>query len=163
MKNIRNNISETGVVETLAIMQQYSAANEIMEKATVYLPIPDSEDIIDAESIANSLSALGKSRMLFLTPESAVMEKLAKYGTVKQLVVCLPSSQDAETCQRIAANMPLGVEISFISENEITADFVPSKDAIVDFGFYDGARGLILGSNYHMMDATRRSTTAECW
>ena len=152
MKNIRSNTAETGVVETLANLHRYSDIPEIIEKAELYLPIPQKEDTPDADSIANSLSALGKSRMLFLTPEIAVVEKLAKYGTVKQIVVCLPSSYDEDTCQRIAANMPQGVEISFIRENEIPHNFVPSRDAIVAFGFYDNGRGLILSSNYRMME-----------
>jgi len=148
MKNIRNNITETGVVETVATLAKYSDVEEIMDRAAIYLPMPEKEDISDAERIACSLCALGKKCLVFLTPEIAVMEKLAKYGTVKQVIICLPSSCDEETARRIGANMPWGVEVSFIRENEIPKDF----DAIVAFGFYDGDRGLILGSNYRMME-----------
>jgi len=152
MKNLRSNIARTGVVETLANLQKYNNTAEIMEKAAIYIPVPEKQHICDPQTIADSLTDLGKSRLLFLTPEIAVIEKLAQCENPPQIVVCLSSAFDGDTCSSIAANMPQGLQVDFISENEILDDFMPAEAAIVAFGFFDGHRGLILGSNYRMME-----------
>lgn len=152
MIDIKSNINETGVVETLCVLHNYANSFELTNDASMHLPIPE-DDIRDKlVSIVNSLSELNKKKLLFLTPEIAVIERLNTIECIEEIIICLPSDYDEETYERIFNNKPVGVKITFIKENEVPLDFTGSNAAIVAFGFCDAGRALVLNYNYRMME-----------
>lgn len=152
MIDIKSNINETGVVETLCVLHNYTNNSEITNDASLHLPIPD-EDIHNKLNIlVNSFAELKKEKLLFLTPEIAVIERLDAVECVEEVIVCLPSDYDEDTYERIFNNKPVNVKITFIKENEVPLDFNGKNAAIVVFGFCDDERALMLNYNYRMME-----------
>lgn len=152
MIDIKSNINETGVVETLYVLHNYTNSSEITNDASLHLPIPDDDIHNKLNSIVNSLAELKKKKFLFLTPEIAVIERLDAVECVEEVIICLPSDYDEDTYERIFNNKPVNVKITFIKENEVPLDFNGKNAAIVAFGFCDDERALVLNYNYRMME-----------
>ena len=152
MIDIKSNINETGVVETLCVLHNYANSFELINDASMHLPIP-ADDIYDKlNSIVDSLASLKKEKILLLTPEIAVIERLNTVESVEEVIICLPSDYDEDTYERIFNNKPVNVKITFIKENEVPLDFNGKNAAIVVFGFCDDERALVLNYNYRMME-----------
>ncbi len=152
MNNIENNIAETGVIETLCVLHKHKKDAEVITNASLFLPIPDDSIHDKLNNIVESLIKLKKERLLFLTPEIAIIERLGNIKDVTEVIVCLPSDYDEETYERIFKNKPVGMKITFIKENEVPLDFTGNNAAIVAFGFCDNERAIVLNYNYRMME-----------
>lgn len=152
MIDIKSNINETGIVETLCVLHNHASNSEIMNDASLHLPIPEDNIHKKIVGIVNSLAGLNKKRLLFLSPEIAIIEKLNVFECIEEIIVCLPSDYDEYTYERIFNNQPAGIKITFIKENEVPLDFTGNNAAIVTFGFCDIERALILNYNYRMME-----------
>ncbi len=152
MIDIKSNINETGIVETLCVLHNHTNSSEIMNDASLHLPIPEDNTHEKIVGIVDSLAKLNKKKLLFLTPEIAIIERLNTVECIEELIVCLPSDYDDETYERIFNNKPVGVKITFIKENEVPLDFTGNNAAIVAFGFCDSERALVLNYNYRMME-----------
>lgn len=152
MIDIKSNINETGVVETLCVLHNHANSSEVMNDASLHLPIPEDNTHDKIVGIVDSLAKLNKKKLLFLTPEIAIIERFNTVECVEEIIVCLPSDYDEETYERIFNNKPVGVKITFIKENEVPLDFTGNNAAIVAFGFCDAERALVLNSNYRMME-----------
>lgn len=155
MRNIKNNLIETGVLETSLILSKYQDA-EILDKAAMYLPATDMDLDKRAEEIKEVLLNLKRDKVMFLTPEIAFLEKIHN-DNFKEIIICLPSDYDADTYDRIAANIPNHLDVKLITDNEIDNSFFSSNAAIIAFGFADfsGDRAWILNTNYRMMERFR--------
>jgi len=152
MTNIENNVTETGILETLCILNNHKSDYEIISNASLYLPIPRDDIHSKVDEIVDNLCRLKKEKFLFLTPEIAIIEKLCNTDTVKEIFVCLPSDYNEETYERIFNNKPSGIKVTFIKENEIPLNFTGNNAAIIGFGFCDKERAIILNHNYRMME-----------
>lgn len=160
MIDIKSNINETGVVETLCVLHNHANSSVVTNDASLHLPIPDDDIHNKLNGIVNSLAGLKKEKLLFLTPEIAVIERLDTIERVEEVIICLPSDYDEDTYERIFNNKPVNdfnnkpvnVKITFIKENEVPLDFNGKNAAIVAFGFCDDERALVLNYNYRMME-----------
>ena len=148
---IKNNIAETGIAETLTVLHRYAHSDSIVQQAQLYIPFPFEDPAHSIDSIAAGLAQLGKEKLLLLTPEIAVIEKLAEYNAAQEIIICLPYHTYNHMRQSVQANMPAGVSISFVHENEIPYKFDYTNAAVVAFGFNQGNHSLILSSTYRMM------------
>ncbi|MBQ6686893.1 MAG: hypothetical protein IJN03_00025 [Bacilli bacterium] len=152
MTNIENNVTETGIMETLCVLNNHKQDYEIIANASLYLPIPEDDIHAKLDEIVDNLCRLKKEKFLFLTPEIAIIEKLCDKKDVKEILVCLPSGYNEETYERIFNNKPTGIKVTFINENEVPLNFTGNNAAIVGFGFCDNERAIILNYNYRMME-----------
>lgn len=152
MNNIENNVSETGIIETLCILENHKNDDEVITNASLFLPVPDDSIFDKLDNIVSSLIELKKEKLLFLTPEIAVLERLNNIEAINEVIVCLPSDYDEETYERIINNKPIGIKTTFIKENEVPLDFTGNNAAIITFGFCDNERALVLNHNYRMME-----------
>lgn len=152
MIDIKSNINETGVVETLCVLHNHANSSDVTNDASLHLPIPYDDIHNKLNSIVNSLAGLKKEKLLFLTPEIAVIERLNTVECIEEVIICLPSDYDEDTYERIFNNKPVNVKITFIKENEVPIDFNGKNAAIVAFGFCDDERALVLNYNYRMME-----------
>ena len=75
---IKNNIAETGIAETLTVLHRYAHSDSIVQQAQLYIPFPYEDPAHSTSNIAAGLAQLGKEKLLLLTPEIAVIEKLAE-------------------------------------------------------------------------------------
>ena len=159
MIDIKSNINETGIVETLCVLHNHASDPEIMIDASFHLPVPKDDIHNKLNSIVESLAGLKKKKLLFLTPEIAVIERLDTIECIEEVIICLPSDYEEDTYERIFNNKPIvfdgkpvDIKITFIKENEVPLDFTGNNAAIVVFGFCDDERALILNYNYRMME-----------
>lgn len=152
MNNIKNNINETGIIETLRVLHKHKNDADIIANSSIFLPIPDDSIHDKLNNIVDSIIKLKKKRLLFLTPEIAVIERFCDVKEITEIIVSLPSDYDEETYERIFNNTPLSVKTSFIKENEVPLDFTGNNAAIMAFGFSDDERALVLNYNYRMME-----------
>ncbi len=153
MNNIKNNLFETGLIETLSVVFKYIDDEDIIADTSLYLPIPEGSIEGMAQSIAEYLDSLGKEKLLFLTPEIAVIEAVANCKNIKEIIICLPTETTNDVRECIESNMPSAKQISFIKSTETPAhsDFKVENSAIVCFGFWEGERAIVLNNNYKMM------------
>lgn len=152
MKAIRNNLIETGVVETLQILKKYTSDPDLFDECSLYCPIPFEDTEIELNKIVEGLYSMNKEKLLFLTPEKAIIEQLATKENPPRIIVPLPNGLQPEVVECIKGNMPDGIPVTFISENGSPSDITSSNAAIVAFGFADGDRSLIPDYNYRMME-----------
>ncbi len=152
--SIRDSYTEFGSLETLSVLRKYIKDYGIISESCKSIPIPLENDFSDICSIKTGLEELGKKRLLFLTPEIAVLEKFTNDSPIKEVIICLPSDTEDETAERIYSNMPSSIKVSFIREHEIgfLRPFRPDNAAIVVFGFCDDENALIPDYNYRMME-----------
>lgn len=152
MKAIRNNLIETGVIETVQILSKFETDPDLYSDCSMYCPIPDPAFQINVEKTVDSLLSINKEKLLFLTPEIPIIEGLAKRSNPPRIIVSLPSGLDSETINSIRRNTPDTIDVRFIGENDSPSDFTDKNAAIIVFGFSDGDRTLILNYNYRMME-----------
>lgn len=152
--NIRSGYMEFGLIETLKVLSKYISETDIIDDCCKFIPIPETGSFKNLENIKKSIGKLEKKRLLFLTPEIALIEEIKDVSFVEDIIVCIPSEMDNETVERIANNIPSGIKTSLIREHEISLlrPFRPDNAAIVVFGFCDGTNALITDYNYRMME-----------
>jgi len=155
MKMIRNNILETGVIETINDISHFQEDQEVYAECSAYTPVPELDSYVSIDTIVKYISNIDKEKLLFLTPELPLFEKLSKVDNPPEIIVSLPNGIDSEMTERIENNMPNGINVRFITDSDIPADFKNSNGAIIAFGFADGDRALILNYNYRMMERYR--------
>ena len=155
MKTIRNNILETGIIETLCNISHYQEDQEVYAKCSAYIPVPELDSYVSKDTISEFVSNINKKKLLFLTPELPLFEKLSTIDNPPEIIISLPNGIDRETSERIESNMPDGINVRFISDSDIPTDFKNGNGAILAFGFADGDRALILNYNYRMMERYR--------
>lgn len=151
--SIKGSYTEFGILETLDVLKKHLFDKEIIFECNKYIPIPTSDSFTDVESIKGALEALGKERLLLLTPEIALIKEFTEKSCVKDIFVCLPSDMEDEVVERIYNNSPKNTDVKFIKEYEIglLRPFKPDNAAIIAFGFADNDNALIPDYNYRML------------
>ena len=145
-------LSEIGVLETARVLENYIDDEEIINTAVRFMPIPYKGFADNKISEAASyLMNTGKSKLLFLTPELALFERLHDIGWDGYIIVVLAADIEEETRTRIKSNKLNCMRIEFINEGTFPRKFAPSNGAIVTVGFESYGRSLITRTNYRML------------
>ena len=130
--NILSTIAEIGILETLRVVSKSRGdGNEL----AVYLPKINSQYVENrTQELADALIQTGKDSLFMMLPEIALLEKLADANWSGQVVLALPFDMDTESKERIFANIPAGVNTTFIDEGTFPIAFRPDNGALICTG-----------------------------
>ena len=146
--DIRGIVKEVGYFETARNLRSISGSSEAAVRVSSDMPMPpeDAEDML--QRCADMILERKKKKVFFLTPEIALIEKLAACpGSVETVLIALSSDLDEDMCSRIGNNLMKNMDIRLIREPFFPEDLYP-KDGRKDNGIpgslpHDGAlRGI---------------------
>ena len=141
---------EFGFFETCLNLEKVMGSSEVREQAGAYMPLPDKGVSAHIQAVAEWLHGLGKTRYMFLTPELALMDELAKLSQNAEMIVTIPHDMDPEARDRLQNNLPKQVETNLLEEPFTLTNFYPSNSVIVICGYLGGGRAMVMHDTYRM-------------
>jgi len=148
--NILSIIFEIGILETLRVI---SKNPDCVACFSSYIPSVNNEFIEKRICfIVNYIIATKKKILFMMSPETAILEQLAKCDWDGIVIIALSSDLDHESKERIYANVPDGIRTEFISEGTCPETFRPDNGFIICTGIVTrGYRQYIMPSSCRMM------------
>ena len=115
--NIREIVKEVGYFETSLNLLPALGSADAAERIAADMPLPSADIGERIEAYAKGIAEKGKKKIFLLTPEIALIEKLAEYPeNIESVLIVLPSDMDPEMCERIGKNLLKTVDIQLIRE-----------------------------------------------
>lgn len=147
--NLQRTIAEIGLLEIGRIVARFTERGIV----SPFLPVMKPEEMNkQIERLATEIFALNKRYLFMMTPEIALLESLADNKWAGTVIIAIPRDADRESSDRIQANIPAGVDVSFLYEGEFPENFIPENGAILCGGFtIHGTQYKVLPSSYRMM------------
>ena len=150
--DMQKTASEIGLFETAINLSKVCGSADVLQKVGASMPLPD-ENIVDKmPQIAAWLYRFGKSKYMFLTPEIALIEEIAKIVDQAEVIIAIPCGLEAEAKERLKNNLPHGVEVTILEEPYFPKSFFPGNGLIVVCGYSAGGRSMVLPDTYRMVE-----------
>ena len=151
--NIREIVKEVGYFETSLNLLPALGSADAAERIAADMPLPSADIGERIEAYAKGIAEKGKKKIFLLTPEIALIEKLAEYPeNIESVLIVLPSDMDPEMCERIGKNLLKTVDIQLIREPFFPEDFSPKNGVIAVSGFLAGGRTMVSREVYRMTE-----------
>lgn len=147
--DLQKTIAEIGLMEIGRVVARFTERGV----KSPFLPImmPEAMDR-QIERLASEILELKKDNLFLMTPEIALIEALVDNDWKGTVMIAIPRDSDQESSDRIRANVPKGIHVSFLMEGEFPEDFIPENGAVLCAGFtLPGMQNKILPSSYRMM------------
>ena len=149
-------VREIGFWETGCNLEKVRKSDAVRRKAGETLPLPDKDVMDSIERIAAHLAELGKKKYMFLTPEIAVIEKLAALDDrSSEAMILVPCDMETEVKERLRDNLPVGMKVSLLEEPYFPKDFLPGNGVLIACGYITGDKAMVLAETYRMIDHYR--------
>lgn len=151
--DIRGIVKEVGYFETARNLCSISGSSEAAVRVSSDMPMPpeDAEDML--QRCADMILERKKKKVFFLTPEIALIEKLAACpGSVETVLIALSSDLDEDMCSRIGNNLMKNMDIRLIREPFFPEDLYPKDGLIAVSGFLAGERTMVSREVYRMTE-----------
>lgn len=146
----RTSAREFGFFETCLNLERVMDSREVREQAGAYMPLPDNDVAARVQAVAEWLHGLDKTRYMFLTPELALMDELAKLSQNAEMIVTIPHDMDPDVRDRLQNNLPKRVKTTLLEEPFTLTNFYPSNSVIVICGYLGGGRPMVMYDTYRM-------------
>ena len=131
--DILKTVREIGFFETSCNLAEVLESSDIWAKAGSMMPLPEHDICRSVNDISESLAAFGKEKYMFLSPEIAVIDKLAEKEPGK-------------------ANIPKSMNVYLLEEPYFADEFYPRNGIIVICGYLAGGRMMVLPETYRMIE-----------
>lgn len=151
--DVRKTAREIGLFETGINLARVLGSPDVLAKVDLSMPLPD-EDIADSvPQIAAWLRGFGKRKYLFLTPEIALIEEMAKLGQPQEEVtLVLPWDLEPDAKERLRNNLPRGIWVTVLEEPNFPQSFFPGNGMMVVCGYSACGRPMVLTDTYRMLE-----------
>lgn len=117
------------------------------------MPLPDANITKNIKFIAERLVSFGKKKYLFMTPEIALVEAMAKLvDHDTEIIFIIPCDMDLETKERLKNNLPNQLKVSVLEEPFFPGNFFPGNGMIVVSGYMAGDRAMVLADTYRLIE-----------
>lgn len=152
--DMRKVSSEIGLFEAAVNLAKVRNSDDVKRKVGYSMPLPDDDINERVDLIAKWLVSFGKTVFLFLTPELALIDAVAKNTTPKEteITVVLPSNMDMEAKERIRNNLPRTIPVKSLEEPYFHANMYPSNGMIVVSGYCGGGHLMVMNDTYRMVE-----------
>lgn len=151
--DLRRTAGEIGLFETAINLSHVAGSAEVIRKAGETMPLPDGDIADSVSKIADWLHGLGKTKYMFLTPEIALIEELAKTAAGnEEAFITVPCGMDVEARERLGSNLPRGMKVSLLEEPYFPEAFYPGNGLLVICGYSAGGRAMVLPDTYRMAE-----------
>lgn len=144
---------EIGLFETAVNLAKVSDSADVIQKVGASMPLPG-EDIVDrVEQLAKWLLDFDKIKYMFLTPEIALIEEMAKLPSKNiEVIIAVPCDLEQEAKERLNHNLPRGITVSILEEPYFPQSFFPGNGMMVISGYLGGDRAMVLPDTYRMVE-----------
>lgn len=150
---MRRTAREIGLFETAVNIARVRQSAEVVRKAGAAMPLPDADIEERVAQAARGLLDFHKSKYLFLTPEIALVEAMAKQtGGGVETMLAVPCDMDREAKERLKQNLPRGIGVTVLEEPYFPEDFFPGNGLLVVCGYGAGERAMTLPETYRMVE-----------
>ena len=150
--DIQKTAREIGLFETAVNLSVVCGSKDVIQKVGASMPLPD-ENIVDIVSqIAEWLCSFEKKKYMFLMPEIAVIEAMAKITDTAEVIIVIPCDLEDEAKERLKNNLPRGIAVSILEEPFFPQSFYPGNGMIVVSGYSAGGRSMVLPDTYRMVE-----------
>lgn len=149
-------VREIGFWETGHNLEKVLRSDAVRRKAGETFPLPDKGVADSIERLAVYLAGLGKRKYMFLTPEIAVIEKLAaldKRGS--EALILVPCDMEIEVKERLRDNLPKEMKVSLLEEPYFPKDFLPGNGVLIACGYITGNKAMVLSETFRMIEHYR--------
>ena len=100
--DIRGIVKEIGYFETVRNLQYVDSRSEAVRRVLSEMPLPSESAEETISKCTEMIRKKRKKKIFFLTPEIALIEKLAEHPDgIETILIALPSDLDEEICGRI--------------------------------------------------------------
>ncbi len=150
--NVLRTAEEIGLVQVGLNVAELLSSEELRNKVGAVMPLPSIKLKDNVEKMVAWIAELGKSKLMFLTPEIALFDIIPKYIADAEVIVLVPCSMDDEVKGRLAENIPANVTVSLLNEPYFPDEFIPSNGVIVAYGYMANGRLMVLPETYRMIE-----------
>lgn len=151
--DIQMTAREIGLLETANNLSQVIESNDIADKVGASMPLPDSNVSDRIYDIAKWLLSHGKTKYMFLTPEIALADAMAKFANNKfEIVFAIPCDMDKEAKERLKNNLPRNTTVNILKEPFFPKNFFPCNGMLVACGYFAAERPMVLLDTYRLID-----------
>ena len=154
MTNLLEVSGEIGLFESAKVFSHFSCENVAHTIAAMY-PCPTElslADITDRLSdVHDTIKGSGKTKVLLLTPEVALVEMFSKDNVGLEFIIALPYDMEEDRKSRVTKNMPRNVNVTFIDEPSFPQGFIPKNGIILATGYRYSDRVILLPQTYRLM------------
>ena len=150
--NMQKTAREIGLLETAVNLSKFCNSEDVMQKVGASMPLPD-ENIRDRiPRITAWLHSFDKRKYMFLTPEIALIDEMARDSRPSEVIVTIPCDLEQEAKDRMTNNLPRGIEITVLEEPFFPQSFFPGNGMMVVCGYLAGGRPMVLSDTFRMIE-----------
>lgn len=143
---------ELGLFEAAHNISLVSDSVEVQDKVEQSMPMPGADFAPRIAQAVDYILSFGKHNLMFLSPEIALVEELAKRKIPgMHVVLTLPGDMDPDSRIRLYNNIPEGISVQFLEENYFPG-FRPSSGMVVSFGYMAGEHLMVLPEGYRCIE-----------
>lgn len=151
--DMRKTAREIGFFETAFNLSKFHDSADIFQKVGASMPLPDESIANRIHNVAEWLIGFGKRKLMFLTPEIALVEEISKQSVREtEVIFVIPCDLDVETKERLKNNLPRGIEITILEEPFFPQGFLPENGLMIACGYSASDRAMVLPDTYRMLD-----------
>ncbi len=150
--DILKTIREIGFFEAGCNLVKVIDSKEVQAKAGEVMPLPDPSLADSISDIAEWLSAFGKEKYMFLSPEISIVDKLAERKSNNEAIMLIPCDMDSEVKECLRGNIPNSMKVSLLEEPYFPENFYPGNGILIICGYLAGGRMMILPEIYRMIE-----------
>ncbi len=151
--DIQKTAREIGLFEVAINLAKVSNSLDVMKKIGDSMPLPDADIRERIKCIAKWLLGFEKSKYMFLTPEIALAEEMAKQSKDnEEIIITIPCDMETEAKERLKCNLPNEIIVTVLEEPFFPDAFFPGNGMLVICGYLGGERTMILSDTYRMVE-----------
>ena len=150
MVDIQEIAREIGLFETGINLSKVRGSADVLQKVGASMPLPDENIAEEVPRIASWLCSFGKSQYMFLTPEIALIEEIAKLVQA-EIIIAIPCDLEVEAKKRLRNNIPQGINVTFLEEPHYP-QLRPKDGMMVVCGYFAGGRTMVFSDTYRMFE-----------
>lgn len=144
---------EIGLFETAINLDVVCDSSDVQAKVGDSMPLPDVNITQNIKSIAEWLVSFRKRKYLFMVPEIALAEAMAKFVDYDvEIIFSVPCDMDVESKERLKNNLPNQIKVSILEEPFFPSNFLPGNGMIVVSGYMAADRAMVLADTYRLIE-----------
>ncbi len=151
--DVLKTVREIGFFEMGGNLADVLDSEEVVDKIKDDMLLPNKtikEEVVNA---AQWLTAFNKSKYMFLNPEIALIDAIAKNSTeINEFMVLIPCDMDTEINERLKNNLPKNTKSTLLNEPYFPQEFYPNNGILVACGYMAGERLMVLPETYRMIE-----------
>lgn len=150
--DVLKTVREIGFFEMGLNLVKVIDSNDVKLKAGAVMPLPERQLAEYVEKIVEWLNGFDKNKYMFLTPEIAIIERMAKINNQKEAIILIPCDMETEVKERLKENLPKEMKTELLEEPYFPEKFLPGNGILVICGYMAGKRLMVLSESYRMIE-----------